>query len=256
MKRFTILIITTFYTLSAMAWGQKGHDIVAYVAENHLTAEAAECLDEVLDGHSLVYYSSWADNVRYTPEFAHTTTWHYFNIDEGNTIDTQERNPEGDAQTAVEHLIKELKSGKLSKKDESDAVKLLIHFIGDIHCPMHLGRSADLGGNKRPVTYFGRQTNLHSIWDTPIIESAHKWSYSEWQDQIDRKGEDEIVAIQASTPRDWVIELHPITEEIYESTPEGARLSYDYVTKYTPILEEQLVRAGYRLAAVLNDIYN
>ena len=118
---------------------------------------------------------------------------------------------------------------------------MLIHLVGDMHCPMHLGRLSDLGGNKRPVRFFGRDTNLHSVWDTNIPEAVHKWSYSEWQQQIDRLTDEEAA--------------HEICKEIYGFTPEGTDISYDYLFKYTPVVERQFLRGGHRLARLLNEIY-
>ena len=63
---------------------------------------------------------------------------------------------------------------------------MLIHLIGDMHCPMHAGRKQDRGGNGTTVKFFGKKSNLHSVWDSDLLESTHRWSYTEWQKQIDR----------------------------------------------------------------------
>ena len=102
---------------------------------------------------------------------------------------------------------------------------------------------------------FGRKTNLHSAWDSAILEAGHKWSYTEWQEQIDRLTDDEAALVQAGEPQDWLKETHAICVDIYEDSPEGTKISYDYVDKYTPVIEQQLVRGGYRLARLLNEIY-
>ncbi len=131
---------------------------------------------------------------------------------------------------------------------------MLVHLVGDMHCPMHTGRLSDRGGNNRPVVLFGRPSNLHSIWDSGIVEAAHKWNYTEWQQQIDRRNQD-IETIQAGTPTDWLLETQRICNEVYEKTPEGTKVSYDYVNKYAPIIEQQFLRGGLRLAHLLNEIY-
>lgn len=255
MKKLTVLILLVLAARNVLAWGQKGHDVTAYIAENHLTPEAAEKIDRILGGHSPVYYANWMDIASHTPEYAYSKTWHYLNIDEGLTLDTMNRNPDGDVLTAVTTIVQRLKQGELSEKEEFDNLRMLIHLLGDMHCPMHLGRLSDLGGNQVPVTLFSRSTSLHSAWDTGIVEAAHKWGYSEWQDQIDRITDDEAVLIAAGEPRDWLLETHEICKEIYAETPEGTRISYDYVDKYTPVIERQFVRGGYRLARLLNEIY-
>lgn len=255
MKKTLLLAWCLLSVYDLWAWGQKGHDVTAYIAECNLTPEAAERVDKILGGHSPVYYANWLDNASHTPEYAYSKTWHYLNIDEGETLDTMPRNPDGDVLEAVTALVGQLKSGKLSDEEETLALKMLIHLVGDMHCPMHTGHLSDRGGNQRPVVMFSEATNLHSIWDTAIPEAAHRWSYTEWQEQIDRLCDDEAVLVQAGEPRDWVLETYGICKEIYESTPEGAAVSYDYVAKYTPVVERQFLRGGLRLARLLNEIY-
>lgn len=255
MKKLLILCLCVLVIRSAFGWGQKGHDITAYIAECHLTPEAAEQIDKVLGGHSLVYYANWLDTASHTPEYAYTKTWHYLNVDEGYTVDTMTKNSKGDVLTAVTSLVERLQAGGQPPAEEFDDLKMLIHLVGDMHCPMHLGRLSDLGGNRVPVKMFKKATNLHSAWDTPMIEDAHRWSFSEWQSQIDRAADDELVLMQAGDPLDWVKETHAICVEVYKDTPEGTEISYDYVDRYTPVIEQQFVRGGYRLARLLNEIY-
>lgn len=255
MKRFLILILCIVITKTSFGWGPKGHDIVAYVAESNLTSEAAQKIDSILGGHSLVYYSSWMDGIRGTDEFKHTSSWHYLNVDEGETFESMPKNPDGDVLSAVESIVKELKSGDLSPEDEKINLKMLIHLVGDMHCPMHLGRKSDYGGNSVDVKFFGRDTNLHSIWDSALIESAHKWSYTEWQNQIDIYGDDKVKELQEGTPTDWTKGTWIVCCDVYENTPTDENLSYDYVVYATPILEEKLLEGGLRLARLLNEIY-
>ena len=242
-------------SLNAFAWGQKGHDVVAYIAECHLTPTAAEKVAAVLGGRSLVYYSNWMDNASHTPEYAHTKTWHYMNIDEGETFESQPRHPQGDVVTAIHSIVKEIEKGKWSEKEHFDGLRMLIHLVGDMHCPMHAGRSTDLGGNRVPVIYFTRETNLHSIWDSSLVESAHNWSYSEWQWNIDRVSEEFAQQVQQGTPEEWFMQTVRIAKRIYEVTPEGTTISYDYVNAMTPVIEQQLLFGGLRLAALLNELY-
>ena len=176
-------------------------------------------------------------------------------MDEGKTIDTMPGNPDGDVLKAVTTLVAELKAGGLPSEEETLKLKMLIHLVGDMHCPMHAGRLSDIGGNLRPVLMFGKKTNLHSAWDTAIPEAARKWSYTEWQEQIDRLTDDEAMLIQAGEPYDWLKETHAICVGIYADSPEGTKISYDYVYKYTPVIELQFLRGGYRLARLLNEIY-
>ena len=255
MKKLFFLGLCLLAARSGFAWGQKGHDVTAYIAECHLTPAAAKKIDKVLGGYSPVYFANWLDNASHTPEYAYTKTWHYLNVDEGRTLDDMPANPQGDILKAVTEIVAKLRAGGLSPEEEAFNLKMLIHLLGDMHCPMHTGRLSDIGGNQRPVLMFGRRTNLHSAWDSAILEAGHKWSYTEWQEQIDRLTDDEAALVQAGEPQDWLKETHAICVGIYEDSPEGTKISYDYVDKYTPVIEQQFVRGGYRLARLLNEIY-
>lgn len=255
--RLTLLALLLLWggATPLFAWGGKGHDVVAYIAECHLTPKAARAVDKVLEGHSPVYVANWMDNASHTPEYAHTKTWHYKNIDPGHTLETMPREPKGDLLTAIEQLTAQLKSKKLSPEEENVCLRMLIHLVGDLHCPMHAGRLSDLGGNRHDVKYFGKNSNLHTVWDSSIVESAHRWSYTEWQREIDRIDKREAERLAAGSPEAWFLETHALCCEIYESTPKGSSLSYDYVAKYAPLIEQQFLRGGLRLARLLNEIY-
>ena len=255
MKKLLLLACCLLAARSVWAWGQTGHDATAYIAECHLTPKAAKKVYKVLGGHSPVYYANWLDNASHTPEYAYSKTWHYLNIDEGETLDTMPKNPVGDGLDAVTTLVARLKGGNLTAEEETLALKMLIHLVGDMHCPMHTGHLSDRGGNQRPVMMFSNATNLHSIWDSALPEAAHRWSYTECQQQLDRLNKEEVAAVQAGTPREWLLETAAICSEIYAFTPEGAKVSYDYIAKYTPVIEQQFLRGGLRLARLLNEIY-
>lgn len=262
MKKFvlTALLLASLLRVDMLfAWGGKGHDVVAYIAEQHLTSRARKAVSEILDGKSMVYYASWMDNIQNSPDweggYDKTKTWHYINVDAGKTLATMEREPKGDVLTATEASIAALRSGNLSDSLKADHLKMLIHMIGDMHCPMHAGRKTDLGGNQFAVKWFGAETNLHSVWDSKFIESYRTWSHTEWQVQLDRVSRKEQKAIMAGTPLDWVLETVDISKAIYAGTVEGANLSYQYLYDFGPLCEEQLLKGGLRLAAVLNDIF-
>ncbi len=255
MKRLWLFVLCAGSLQAAFGWGQKGHDVTAYIAECNLTPAAAQAVDRVLGGHSPVYYANWLDNASHTPEYAYTKTWHYANIDEGYTFDTMPAEPAGDVVKAVTDLVAQLKSGDMSPEREAEALKMLVHLVGDMHCPMHAGHRSDRGGNQVPVTMFGRPTNLHSVWDTAIPEAAHNWSYTEWRNQIDRLTDDEAACIVRGTPKEWFEQTAALSEMIYRRTPEGTNISYDFVAEFTPLIERQLLMGGRRLARLLDEIY-
>ena len=256
MKRLILLALAASMTFSAMAWGPKGHDTIAYIAEKHLSKKTLKKVTEVLEGHSLVYVANWMDNASHTDEYAYTKTWHYVNVDpEEGTYANSVKETAGDAVTAINTLVANLKSGELSPEEERVQLMMLIHIVGDIHCPMHAGHKRDRGGNGTQVKYFGKQKKLHSVWDSEIVESAHRWSYSEWQDQIDRATPKQQQAYMQGTPNDWIEETVILANDVYERASEVSNMSYDYVAEYTPILEQQFLKGGIRLAKLLEEIY-
>ncbi|MEG1622106.1 MAG: S1/P1 nuclease [Alistipes sp.] len=256
MKRWIVILICGFVAHTPVhAWGLQGHDITAYIAECNLTPQAAAKVDKILDGYSPVYWCNWMDVASHTPEYAYTRSWHYLNIDEGQTYESMARNPKGDVVTAVTMIVKLLKERNFEPEKEAEYLKMLIHLVGDVHCPMHSGRKSDFGGNRVAVQFFGRDTDLHSAWDSSMVYTAHKWSYTEWQKQLDRLSKEEIAQIERGEPSDWLKEAHDICIQIYADTPAGTNISYNYMAKYTPVVEKQLLYGGYRLAGLLNEIY-
>ena len=162
---------------------------MAFIAEKHLDANVLTHVEKILGNHSLVYYSNWLDNASHTDKFAYTKTWHYKNIDADESYDNAHLNPKGDVVRAITDIANSLKEGNLAPEKEKFHLMTLIHLMGDLHQPMHLVHADDRGGNKHNVIFFNRDSNLHSVWDNALVESAHKWSYSEWQREIDRINE-------------------------------------------------------------------
>lgn len=251
------LVCGLLMPIPAFPWGQKGHDTTAFIAENHLTPITKATVEEILDGKSIVYYANWLDNASHTPEYSYSKTWHYKNIDEGVTFEEAPLLEDGDVVRAVYEQIDILKDSNTSKEDKQLALKILVHVMGDMHQPMHMGHASDLGGNRWTVKYFDRDSNLHSVWDSSVPEAAHKWTYTEWQNQIDRLKPEEITLILTNgSPEKWAEETYEICKQVYSQTPEGYKISYDYISDWTPVVEQQFLRGGIRLADLLNTIFD
>lgn len=251
-----MLVTSLCLTLSAFAWGPKGHDVVAYVAEQNLSKGARKRVMERLGGRSLVYVANWMDNASHTPEYEYTKTWHYVNVEPTEqTYANSEKEAKGDVVVAINAIVDRIKSGKLTPDEERAELMMLIHLVGDMHCPMHAGHKSDRGGNGTKVSYFGQQKRLHSVWDSEIVESAHRWSYTEWWSQIDRLSPKAKRALMQGTPNDWIEESVVLAHDIYTVSTQGGDLSYDYVAHYQRVVEEQLLKGGLRLAAILEELY-
>ncbi|MCH5227514.1 MAG: S1/P1 nuclease [Muribaculaceae bacterium] len=247
----------SMYAFTAFGWGQKGHDVTAYIAETHLTPVTYEAVTELLDGKSMVYWANWLDNASHTPDYSYTKTWHYKNIDDGFNYEEAPLHPNGDVVRAIYDQVEVLQNEGASRTDKQLALKILAHVMGDIHQPMHMGHASDLGGNRWNVKYFGKDNNLHSVWDSSLPESAHKWTYTEWNNQINRPTAEEIAfIISDGSPENWGQETFEICKQVYKNTPQGTNISYDYISDWTPTIEEQFLKGGLRLADILNTIYD
>lgn len=242
--------------LQVMAWGQKGHDVTACIAERHLTPATRAAVDSILEGRSPVYWANWLDNASHTAEYAYTKTWHYRNVDADKTYFTQPKNPDGDVVEGIRYAVRVLADTAQTMPNRQLAMKILVHLLGDLHQPMHLGHASDLGGNRIKVRYFGRDTNLHGIWDTNLLESAHRWSYTEWADQLDRLSPSQEVVLLSGNVDDWAQRGVDNAAAIYDATPDGSSLSYNDVARWAPLIEKSLLTGGLRLAHILNSIFD
>ena len=254
-------LILTYFALfagaaSALGWGEKGHNATAHIAQKHLSCRAEKEISRLLGGRTMAYWSSWADGLRSDDRFDFISTWHYANADEGFTYATAPKLPTGDVYTAVEECARQLRTKGQSDSMRTMYLKLLIHFVGDMHCPMHAGHASDRGGNGHKVEFRGRSTNLHSLWDSALIDASHGWSALEWAENIDhRKPRHQRRELSDGTPLMWMEETVVLSHSIYAATPQNESVPRDYVHKFSPMIERQQLLGGYRLAELLNEIF-
>ena len=253
---FSFVYIVFFFSVSIVPseWGQTGHRVVGLVADNHLTKRAKNKINFLLDGNSLANVSTYADEIKAEKKYSYISKWHYINIPLNKKFDEIEREKGGDIIYAINKCIQVLKSPKYNKKEKSFHLKLLVHFIGDIHQPMHLGSKEDRGGNDVKLFWFGNITNLHRIWDTQIIES-HNMSYTEMASDLPIFTPNQIKFETNKSINNWVEETRIYTRQIYSESPPNGKLGYEYRYKNLPIIKSQLYKAGIRLASILNKIF-
>ena len=243
-------------SVPVFGWGGKGHYVIAGIAEAHLSKRAKKEVRKLLDGHTMVYYATWMDELRSQPAYAYTYSWHYANVDEGKTYETMDKQAGGDVVTATVLSINQLKNKNLPDSVRSMYLKFLIHLTGDMHCPMHAGRATDRGGNDYPVVWKKEKTNLHRVWDELVIEGAKNWNSIEWAAYIDvAMSKKQQQTIEAGEPLDWFKETVVLAKDIYDNTPENQEIPSNYSRKYAPLIEGQFLKAGYRLAGLLNEIF-
>jgi hypothetical protein len=234
-------------------WGQTGHRVVGAIADNYLKGSTKRQLKKLLNHESLAFASTFADEIKSDSRYNEFRTWHYLNMPLDGTYETSEKNPEGDLVTGIAYCKKMITAEKSTDDDKAFYLKLLIHLIGDLHQPMHLGLLEDRGGNDFKVQWNYKDSNMHRVWDTQMIES-YGMSFSELADNAAHLSKAEIKAIKEGTVIDWIAETHKLTQRVYTSAEQGENLRGRYSYNYFSVAREQLQKAGIRLAAVLNDI--
>lgn len=255
MKKILFGFSLVFLSIQSLfAWGPTGHRVTGEIASRYLSVEAAAVIDDLLDGDSLALISTFGDDIKSDEQYQKYSPWHYVNIPFGETYEEAKKNPEGDVITGIAHAIEVLKNEKSTKEEKAFWLKMLVHFIGDMHQPLHVGIGGDKGGNDFQVRWFNQGTNLHRVWDTQIINSFGM-SYTELANNAKRLTEEEIKAYQAGTYMDWMYDSRELMEDVYENTKIGEKLGYDYMYKYMDSLRMQLQKGGLRLAALLNEIF-
>ncbi len=245
----------------ARAWGKTGHRVVAALADPQLSGLARAHVKELLGVESLDEAATWPDDMRSAPETfwkKTATPWHYVTL---NGVVYDHAPSEGDALEALTRFRATLRDPNSSLADKQLALRFIIHIVGDLHQPLHVGKCCDKGGNVVKVKWFGRDMNLHSVWDSALVDEQ-QLSFTEMAGRLQRHTSNEdVVAWWDINPRDWISESGQLRETVYPGpNPKDPKappeLSYDYVYKFTPLMEQRLKQAGVRLAAYLNDIYS
>lgn len=251
---FTVLLISNF-SLAGNDWGKTGHRSTGEIAQRHLSPKARLAIEELMDGQSLALVANYADDIKSDPDYRKYGPWHYVNIDPDKEEYSREEAYEGgDLVQAIEKNIAVLEDENASKEDKQFHLKMLVHFLGDLHQPFHVGRSADKGGNDIQVRWYNEGTNIHRVWDSQMIDS-YQMSYTELADTRNKLNYEEIKKIEKGELLDWVYESREMAGELYNSVEVGDNLGYEYMYKWFPTILEQLQKGGIRLAKVLNEIY-
>jgi hypothetical protein len=162
------------------------------------------------------------------------------------------KNPNGDVIMTIERIVKELKTHALTSKQESEHIKMLVHLVGDIHQPLHVGCCDDQGGNKVKVKWFRNESNLHRVWDSDMIDDT-RLSYTELAQSLNEPDAIEIAKYQKASVRDWANESMSVRKAVY-AIGDG-NLSFKYPYKNFSLVRERILKAGIRLAGILNEIY-
>lgn len=260
MKQKLLSFAFVILSLVLVSWGVTGHHAIGKIAENHLNPNAKAAVKDLLGNESMADVSTWADQIRMKPEFKYTTPWHYINLPLGLNYaefkDRVEHMTEDNVYSATLKQEQILMDSSSSRDKKADALKYIIHFVGDLHQPMHISRAEDQGGNTIKVDYDGKETNLHSLWDTKLVEHQGL-NYEDLAAKYDHISDEKIKQWQADPLIKWMWESYQISSILYKEVDEanGHQIDENYYEKHLPIVEVRIQQAGVRLAGVLNDIF-
>jgi hypothetical protein len=256
MKNCIILwfLVTNFTFANDMYWSKTGHRVVGEVAEQHLSKKAKRAIEDLLEGESLAAVANFGDEIKSDRAYRKFSAWHYVNIPFGKTYEEIEKNEYGDLVQGVNTCLEIIKDENSSKEDKAFYLKFLVHLIGDLHQPMHVGRGEDKGGNDIQLQWFGSGTNLHRVWDSNMI-NENGMSFTELATEYPEMSKEQIKFLQSGSLLDWVEESHLLAEKVYASVEPGEKLSYRYSYDWWDTAADQLQKGGVRLAAVLNEAF-
>lgn len=259
MKRVLIILcavlISNFGLANDIEWGKTGHRTTGEIAQVHLNRRAKKAIDKLLNGHSLAFVANHGDDIKSDPSYRKYSPWHYVNIDpDAKNYDADNASEDGDLVVGIRKCIEVLEDKNSTREDKQFHLKMLVHFVGDLHQPFHVGHAEDLGGNRVDVEWFGKKTNIHSVWDSKMIDS-YQMSYTELAENRDELSKMQIKSIESGNLLDWVYESRDLAEELYKSVEEDNDLGYKYMYQWFPTVRQQLQKGGIRLAKILNEIY-
>jgi S1/P1 Nuclease len=270
----------------ALAWGDDGHKVVALVAQSFLDTDVRKRVNALLaadtdslTAHDIANAATWADKFRDANTGGgrqRTSQWHFvdieikapdldkacFNYPPVPTGTVASDGPAADCVVdKIQEFAAELSNPATDIEEQVVALKFLLHFVGDLHQPLHSSDDNDRGGNNKKVSAAGfRAGNLHHYWDTEFVNQLETDPKSIASDLIGHISKGQISAWQAGSPSDWAMESFKVAkEDAYGQLPEPStrgsyRLTEEYISTATDDVAQQLSKAGVRLALILNKV--
>lgn len=270
MKRLAALLaLSTLAAAPASAWGPVGHRITGQIAQDNVSGQTRARIEQILGTEELPEASTWPDEQRSNPdEFWQRTSysWHFVTIPVDRAPEHLEHPPEGDAETALESFTAVLRNPAASREDKARALRFVVHIVGDLHQPLHVGKPGDRGGNDVKVKWFDDPVvqNLHWVWDEGMIRKQ-ELSFTEYAARLEaRMTAAQVVEWWDVEPDTWMGESAALRDRIYPTpserdgagTPEAPFvMRYWYPYEWTPAMELRLQQAGIRIAAYLDWVF-
>ena len=249
MRTFICTVLLVLCFVKANAWGSKGHAMVAQVAFTYLDEATQKNVLGYLDGMTIEEAANWMDKIKGDRTYDYMKPWHYVNYGQGKTVEIFEG---ANIMYQLQQTLKALKNkDKLSKAEIKVKILYLFHLIGDLHQPLHVGYGRDKGGNTVQLNYRGKGTNLHSFWDSGIIN----YQNISLKDCLKAKSytTNEIKALQKMDLVTWGKDSRTLLGAVYDY--KKAKVSDDYVAQSGELIKTQIQKAGIRLAGVLKAFF-
>lgn len=271
----TLVMALILMSANALAWGPTGHRTVGEIAQGKLNSSTLKKVEKILKGKSLAQVSTWSDEIRSEPQtYKHTFRWHYTDFPK-EMIKHDESQSSGQLLTSITEQLKVFKDKKATDEQKEFALKFLVHLVGDLHMPLHVGNGLDRGGNWCHITFHDEEMNLHHLWDEGMI-NFNKLSFTELARMVQEGvSEKDAKVLKSGSMSDWANDTKEIRDTVYPPEVKAAKkksalpsychsdedqvkdsykpkLGYEYSYKFQPVLEKQLLKGGLRLAELLN----
>lgn len=259
MKRICRLLLLPFVFL-LLSWGRLGHRTIGLIAERHLSQKAKQGVQDLLGTATLADVSTWADEVRSQDAYKQTGPWHYINLPFGLSREAFDQAIYGmtarNVYDALSTQEQTLFNPSAPRDVKIEALKFIVHLIGDLHQPMHVSREEDQGGNKIQVNYEGKGTNLHALWDSRLLEHEGLTDQA-LAAKVDTVSAARVKQLQGDPLLDWLWESYGVSTQLYGEVEamSNRTITDAYYQAHIGIAEARLEKAGVRLAGVLNMIF-
>ncbi len=245
-----LMVLMTAFAYDAGAWGKKGHQMVAEIGYSLLDENTKGLVKHYLGNITIDAAGTWMDDMRNNPKYAYMKPWHYINIDEGARYKPSDQE---DIVSELNAAISELRHREgLPDITIQHDLLILFHLAGDIAQPLHVGYGSDKGGNDVDVTYLSKPSNLHKVWDSDIIESEGITT-GEVMALYAGLTDERLDVLRTTDPVEWMRHSRRLLPRVYKMT--DYKIDQAYIARNKVLLEKQILFAGIRLAATLEDLF-
>lgn len=251
--RHLFWLLSLLVTSQAFAWGFNGHKAICEAAYDLSSTHTQQRLDAIVKKqggyHSFAESCTWADDIKKDHQWDWSKHLHYVNLPRSaKVLKASDCGPKGCVLSAIKHYRAVL----TQNPNDWQALFFLSHFVGDIHQPLHVSYADDWGGNKTKGMFFGKEMNLHGIWDYGMLDHMGGDDWLHFGDQLAKLASP---SMQGGTPLQWGNESYQITRQVYRYYGQHHDMGQEYVDHFGPIAKVRMEKAAERLAAILDKIY-